>query len=214
MSEASPVRRLNDFASVRAITVASLAPLAQPELDFRSAPGRWSLGEIADHLLLAEQLYRGEIERLVAKARAGEVPYVKYTFADIDVRPLGLPVSVLSFVEAPFGAISRNLPDPLRNFLTLNPLIPARNPSMAAPRPNRPAADLLHELRGAMARTRALIEDNSDLDMSAMKVDHPVTGVTNVSDILLFLARHERRHQRQMEAVRADRRFPLARGAA
>lgn len=211
MSHTLPVRteeRLRAFESTRRITVASLEPLRQVQMDFNPAAGQWSLGEIADHLLKSEQLYRGEIERLIGRVREGLSPYVKYTFKDIDVRPFGLPISVLSRLERPFGAISRNLPDPVRSFLTLNPIVPARNPQIAAPRTLRPAAELVEELRQSMRRTRALLVDNADIDLDSLTVDHPVTGVTNVSDILQFLERHERRHQQQMEAVRRAKAFP------
>ena len=93
MSAPLPVRieeRLRAFESTRRITVASLEPLGQEQLDFNPAARQWSLGEIADHLLKSEGLYRGEIERLIGRVRAGDSPYVKYTFKDIDVRPLSL----------------------------------------------------------------------------------------------------------------------------
>jgi uncharacterized damage-inducible protein DinB len=208
------VQRLNEFASVRSMTVASLAPLVQAQLDFSPAPGRWSLNQIADHLLKSEGLYRGEIERLAAMARAGQEPYVRYTFSDIDVRPLGLPVPLLSLVEGPFRAISGNLPDAVRSFLTIVPVMPARNPSIASPRAGRPAPEVVADLRLSIARTRETIEANADLDMEVMRVDHPLTGATTVPDILLFLARHERRHQSQMEGVRSSPRFPRTPGAA
>ena len=118
--------RLQGYATARAITVASLVPLSQAQLDYAPRPGTWSIGENADHLLLAEQLYGGEIAKLIALAREGREPRVSYTFKDIDVRPFGLPVQVLSCVERPFGAISRNLPDPVRRFLTETPLFPAK----------------------------------------------------------------------------------------
>lgn len=217
MSQTLPARideRLRAFESTRRITAASLEPLRQAQMDFNPAAGQWSLGEIADHLLKSEQLYRGEIARLIARVRAGESPYVKYTFKDIDVRPFGLPISVLSRMERPFGAISRNLPDPVRRFLTLNPIVPAINPQIAAPRRQRPTTELIDELRQSMQQTRALLVENADVDLDALTVDHPVTGVTNVSDILQFLERHERRHQQQMEAVRRAKAFPPRQGAA
>ena len=131
---------------------------------------------------------------------------------DIDVRPLGLPTSVLSLIEGPFRAVSSNIPDAVRSFLTLNPVIPALNPSIAAPRAGRPAAEVLADLGASIGRTRAVIQVNADLDLERLRVDHPVTGVATVSDILLFLARHERRHQRQMDGVRASSQFPRAGG--
>ncbi len=201
-------QRLAGFESVRTITIASLEPLAQAQMDFRERDDRWSIGQTADHLLKSESLYRTEIERLVALARDGKTPRSRYTFADIDVRPLGLPVSVLTRFEKPLSAISRNLPDGVRSYLTLNPVVPARNPGIAEPANRRPVPGLIDDLQAAIAMTRAVILDNVDLPLDEMRVEHPLTGITNVSDILLFLARHETRHQGQMETVRRDSRFP------
>jgi hypothetical protein len=58
------------------------------------------------------------------------------------------------------------------------------------------------------ASARAVIESNADLDFEQLVSEHPLTGRTNVAQILTFLAQHERRHQRQMEGVRVDPRFP------
>ena len=67
-------------------------------------------------------------------------------------------------------------------------------------------ADLEH----GVARTKALVFDNAGLDFEQMVSEHPLMGVSNVPQILTFLARHERRHQRQMEALRTRRGFPPA----
>jgi hypothetical protein len=138
---------------------------------------------------------------------------LRYTFEDIDVRPLGLPVFVLSALERPFRTISQTLPDWLHRFLMLNPLVPARSPTIATPRANRPASTMLAELRASISLTRAAVEANADLDLEAMRIDHPITGMSNVGDILVLLARHELRHQRQMEGVRSAAGFPGTRGA-
>lgn len=202
--------RLNEFASARALTLAAVVPLSQAQLDFSPRQGRWSIGEIADHLLLAEDLYRGEVAQLVALARAGQPTYRKHSFSEVNVAPLHLPDFVLSCLEAPLGFMSRLIPDAVRNVVTEFPILPTRNPDFATPRPKRPEAQLKADLAASVGSTRALIHANGDLDFDALVSEHPLTGRTNVSQILTFLAGHERRHQSQMESVRMDPRFPLA----
>lgn len=201
--------RLKEFASARALTCSAVGPLSQAQLDFSPRSGRWSVGEIADHLLLAEDLYRGEVVQLVELARAGQPTYRRRSFSDVNVAPLHLPIAVLSALEVPLGFMSRLMPDSVRSLMTEFPLLPARNPDVATPRPERPAGELKADLAAATARTRALIEANADLDFEQLVSEHPLTGRTNVAQILTFLALHERRHQRQMEGVRVDPRFPL-----
>ncbi len=200
--------RLNEFASARALTLAAVGPLVQAQLDFSPRPGRWSVGQIADHLLLAEDLYRGEVVQLVELARAGQPTYRRRSFAEVNVAPLHLPDAVLSWMEALFAYMNRLIPDRVLSLVTEFPIVPTRNPDVATPRPGRPAAELKADLAASMAKTRLAIESNADLDFYQLVSEHPVTGMTNVAQILTFLARHERRHQGQMEGVRVDPRFP------
>lgn len=199
---------LNRFAEVRAGTLAKIAPLSQAQLDFSPRPGRWSIGEVADHLRLSELLWRDEIGRLVALARAGRPARLKHTFAEINVSPLHMPDAVLSVLEVPFGFMNRFVPDAVIGLMTEFPILPTRNPDAATPRARRPAAELAADLEAAIAETRRLIDANVDLDFERMSSEHPLMGSNTVPQILGFLARHERRHQGQMDGVRADARFP------
>jgi uncharacterized damage-inducible protein DinB len=192
----------------RAQTVRLAAPLSQPQLDFTPRAGRWSIGEVLDHLLLAEGLYRGEILQLVELARAGRRPYLRRTFNDINVSPLFLPDALLSWLETPFTIMNHFVPDALRDFVTEFPFVPTRNPDRATPRPRRAGIELRSGLLSSMADTRAIITANADLDFGAMVSEHPLTGPSTVPQILAFLARHERRHQTQIAGVSGDRRFP------
>jgi uncharacterized damage-inducible protein DinB len=199
---------LAGLRAVRAQTIAALSSLSQAQLDFSPAAGRWSIGEVTDHLLLSEKLYRGEISRLVALARAGERPYLKRSFADINVAPLFLPTPILSLLETPFSFMSRLIPESVRSLVTELPLLPTGNPDIATPRAGRPGSELRAELARSFRDTRALIDANRDLDFSRMISEHPLTGKSTVPQTLRFLSQHERRHQGQMERVRSNPRFP------
>ncbi len=202
--------RLESFASVRAVTRASIGPLSQAQLDFSPRAGAWSLGEIVDHLLLAENLYRGMVADLVGLARAGQPTYRRRTFADVNVAPLHLPDVALAWMSAPLGMMSRLMPDRVIAVLTEYPILPTRRPDIAVPRAGRPSAELRDDLAASLEKTRGLIEVNADLDFDALITEHPVMGRMNVAQVLSILARHERRHQGQMETVRVDSRFPTA----
>lgn len=202
--------RLTDLASVRALTLAAVMPLSQRQLDFSPRPDRWSIGEIADHLLLAERQYREEIGRLIALARSGQRPYIRRSFAEANVAPLFIPEAVLSMLDVPFSLFGRFVPDAVRAVITELPLLPTRNPTFATPRPQRPAAALRTDLATSIKETAGLLASNADIDFTQLISEHPLTGRTNVPQILIFLARHERRHQRQMEDVRMAEGFPHA----
>lgn len=201
-------RAFQEFAAARGRSVALAAPLSQAQLDFSPRRGRWSIGEILDHLLLAEKLYRGEIAQLVDLARAGKRPYIRRSFSDVNISPLFMPDLFLPLLEVPFTIMNRLVPQSVRDFAVEFPLLPMRNPSIATPRPRRAAAELRDDLVSSLERTRTLLVSNAELPYAGMVSEHPLMGAANVPQILAFLARHERRHQSQIEKVRADAAFP------
>ncbi|MEX1129029.1 MAG: DinB family protein [Vicinamibacterales bacterium] len=201
-------RAFGEFAAARGQTVRLASFLTQPQFDFPPRAGRWSIGEVVDHLLLAEDLYRGEIRRLVELARAGKRPYLRRSFSDVNVSPLFMPDMMLSMFEIPFSIVNRFMPQAVRNFATEYPFMPTRNPDVATPRPGRSAAALRDELVSSLEQTHSLLMANADLNFEGMISEHPLTGATNVPQILGFLARHERRHHSQIDRVKSDSRFP------
>jgi uncharacterized damage-inducible protein DinB len=202
--------RLTELESARAQTLGMAEPLSQMQLDYTSRPDAWSIGEILDHLVLAEALYRGEMARLIDLARAGRRPYLYRSFDEINVAPLYMPTMLLTLFSAPIAIMSRTMPDSVRRLLTEFPLVPTRNPDVATPRRNRPGAALRAGLRQSLADTRALLAAHGDLDFDRMISEHPLTGPASIPQMLGFLAQHERRHQGQMDRVRRQRNFPPA----
>jgi hypothetical protein len=203
--------RLHEFSAVREATIEKVAMLSQAQLDFSPSLGRWSIGEIADHLRLSEELWRGEIGRLVDLARAGRPTYLRRSFADVNVSPAFLPDAVLSMLELPLGIMSRFVPDALVGMMIELPILPMRSPDLATPRARRGSAELIADLNAAIDQTRRLIGANVGLDFDGMISTHPLMGSNTVPQMLLLLARHERRHHVQMDRVRSDSRFPASR---
>jgi hypothetical protein len=164
--------------------------------------------------MLAEGLYREEIVRLVELARAGRRPYLRRTFDDINVSPLFLSEAVLPWLDLPFTLANRVVPAALRDLMTRFPVVPFRNPDSGAPRPRRPGVELRSELLSSLDGLRALLAANVDLDFREMVLEHPLIGVNHVPRVLAFLAQHERRHHRQIDGIRSERKFPTTGSSA
>jgi hypothetical protein len=199
---------LTDFDAVRARTLRMVAALSQRQLDFSPRPGRWSVGDVLDHLLLTQKVYHEEIVELVALRRAGRRPRLRRTFRDLNISPLFLPAAVLPWLDVPLTLVNHVVPDAVRDLMTEFPIVPSRNPDRSAPRPHRAGVDLRSDLLRSLADLRAVLTANADLDFREMVSEHPLTGVSHVPRMLTFLAQHERRHQRQIDGVRGDRKFP------
>src|SRR5688500_15980870 len=65
---------LNEFRATRAGTLAMVKGLTQEQLDFVPGPNRWSVGEVLDHMVLAEGINKDQIARLIELKNAGRDP--------------------------------------------------------------------------------------------------------------------------------------------
>ena len=201
---------LGDLAAARAQTLRLVGVLTQPQVDFSPHQGTWSIGEVLDHLLRAEHMYRSEIKALIDLKRAGREPYLRRTFADVNVGPAFLPRPFLPLIEIPMTLMSAFMPDMVVDALTEHALVPVRNPDIATPQARRDVGELRGALASSVDETRLLLEANQDLDLSQLVTSHPMTGSSNVPRILRFLAMHERRHHSQITRVLSHPVFPRA----
>ena len=191
-------QQLEAFRAAREDTFRLTAPLSQAQLDRSPAPGKWSPGEVLDHLSKTAALYRREIALLIDLAKSGKRPYARRGFSDLDAAPAGIPKPWLRFLEVPFGLMSRLMPKSLGASMAANRKVHFQHPQDATPQPGRPAADLSRDLRASFQGLESLFTGNPDLDWSSMIHQHPLFGVNNVPQILDFITSHERRHQAQI----------------
>jgi uncharacterized damage-inducible protein DinB len=198
------------FGAARQRTLELVAGLTQVQIEFSPAAGQWSVGEVLDHLLLAEALNRREMSELINLAKSGRRPYLKRTFADVNVSMAYIPKSLLPSLEVPFRLLSMVVPRSAREFLTRYRLVPAQSPDVGTPRKGRAIDELRQELRSSLQETEALFEANPTLDYQAMIQQHPLMGVNNVLQLLRIVALHEQRHQSQISDTLRHPGFPRA----
>jgi len=199
---------LESLRETRARTRALIEPLSQAQLDLRPFPGKWSAGEVVDHLLLSEKVYRKVIADLIALKRKGEPPVLHYSFREIDASIAGIPKSLLPALEIPFQLMTSAIPSGIRDFMIRHPWIPSTNPAAAEPRPGRAAAELKEELLSSFEQTNELFDANRDLDFHEMRLTHPIIGNNDAPRMIRFLALHEARHHGQLESILASPGFP------
>jgi hypothetical protein len=199
---------LDEFRATRERTLAMVRGLTQEQFDFVPAPNRWSIGEVLDHMLLAERLNREQIETLVKLKREGRKPELNLSFSDLDVSVAGVPQTLLSLLEAPLTLLNMFVPNSLRNYLTRNRLIPFRNPDAATPRRRRPSAELCSDLIASLQETQRLFQSNPHLDFEEMIVQHPLLGRYDVPGLLRFMSAHEERHQSQIASTQTASSSP------
>lgn len=195
-----PYSELEELERARSQTLDLVAGLSQEELDRRPSNG-WSVGEVLDHLLKAEESNRREIANLIGLARSGRNPYLRRELTPEGLGPACVPRSLLPLFSLPATFATQLMPVSLRELLIRNRLFPARASQELQPRYSRPGGELRVDLASSAAETHALLSANPDLDYRRMILQHPFLGTNDVHDILRLTAAHEGRHQDQIRGL-------------
>lgn len=201
-------RALDRVNSTRTATLDLVSDLSQEQLDHRPAQGRWSAGEVLDHLVLTDRVYVRDLTELTEQAAAGRGTRLRRTFADLNPSILFLPRSALPALSLPLTVMSRLLPTRLRDGLASARWLPAHHPDRTTPRPGRPGEELLRDLRSGPQELAAILQRHPDLDPDTLTHSHPLLGVHTVPELLHFLDDHETRHQGQLRDVLRSPGFP------
>jgi len=201
---------LEFLRTTRAYTLEIAQTLSQRQMDYQAEAGKWSVGEVLDHLILGQRLNLCYITEVIGMKKAGHRPVLRLGFEDVDVSLAHVPKNILPALEVPFTVLNIFLPSKVRDLITRYRLVPAQNPRLTSPRRFRPADELRNELIASFRETEALLESNVDLDFSEMLIQHPLLGNNDVSGLLRFLALHEQRHQSQIESVLRSPGFPAS----
>lgn len=196
--------------ATRLTTLSLTRDLTQAQVDFRPAADAWSVGQVLDHLLIAEKLYRDSIAELIQMSKDGRRPVIRKGFKDIDTSIAYIPKSLLPFLDVPFTILNMFVPPFVRETMAELRLLPAQNPKIAEPASGRPIGELRDALRDSFDDTAALLKANPNLDYRAMRYHHPLLGENNVAQLLRIVAFHERRHQAQIRDILRSRALPKA----
>lgn len=199
---------LAQLRAVRSRTLELMQDLSQEQLDYVPEPGEWSVAEVVDHLILTEQVLRGDIAILIERTRTGQTPYLYRSFAEFNARPAFLPECALPWIETPLNFLTRFTPAGMREYIVRNVPVRALAPDVTLPRPGRTRATLVADLHSMLHETEGLFAANPSRDYEAMQHQHPLFGVQTVPQLLHTLCLHEQAHQDQIARVLMSAQFP------
>jgi len=196
-------KRLNAELEARQVirirTLSLIQPLGQNQLDHAPRAGAWSVGEIVDHVLLADQIERGIVKELTLLLRRGKRPFVERSLLDLGMHPKFMPKVFISSLEPLVSFFSTHTPLSIRAWLMRQPLIPFPHPAKATPRRFLPGNELRSRLVFSYQATSSLFKANADIDFHSLVVRHSILGYLNTMDLLRLMGNHEARHQKQIE---------------
>ena len=174
---ASLWKRLQD---VRAEVLAEVELLSQRQADWKPGEARWSVGEIVDHLTLAEVATGKLTTKLLKEAAAGSAPAI-------------FPHDVTEFPDLP-----------------ADPATSAEAPPVVWPAHGKPFAELLAAMNAARERSRESIERLATCDPRALRFKHFRLGDLDLAQWWILQARHDGIHLAQIRDVKRSPGFPGA----
>ncbi|MCP3959270.1 MAG: TIR domain-containing protein [bacterium] len=167
-------------------------------LEYSPGPGRWSIAEIAEHLLLTDRFFLKELRVVVDRVRAGKDPMLRRS---LDYFPLSVrfvPKSIEPYVLFPFSYMTRVAPRPLRELMARNRVVEINAPAATIPRGLTPTSRLQAELEQSLKDIESFFQQHPHFDYREIGFEHPILGTPSIMDFLRFLAAHEQRHHKQM----------------
>jgi hypothetical protein len=202
------IRAIAKYRVAREGTLALIQDLTQEQAGFFPAARAWSIGQIVEHLLLTEELYRTQMRKLIDLARRGEKRNIELTFDDIDNSIAFIPRDVIPKLTVPLNVLNVFIPRAVREAMFRTPLIPALNPRASQPTGGQSIAALRARAVSSLHATEEIFRGALPPDLMNKTLSHPIIGTNNVARIFGILEAHEERHHGQIRAVMADPRFP------
>lgn len=158
--------------------VKQLTGLSDAQLNFRAAEGRWTIAEIAEHIIVVENALRGMV---IDEGMKSPVPAAK------DEYPRVADVAIILAIT------NRG-----QKFTAPEPVRPNGR--------WKTVADLLANFESTRKTTIDFMKNVKD-DMRGRFVNIPM-GKTDVFQGYLFIIGHSERHLAQLKEVKADAKYP------
>jgi hypothetical protein len=174
-----PVKALwDDLEAARGDVLREVEGLSQAQSDWRPGDREWSIGEVVDHLTVAE-INTGKLTtRLTREAEAtgGTRPF---------------PADLEAFAALPPA-----------------PPGPAEAPSIVWPQRGKAIGELRAAMRAARERSRQSIERLGTLDPRPLVFKHGRLGDLDLAQWWVLQADHDRVHLEQIRAIKRTAGFP------
>jgi hypothetical protein len=168
------------LTSSRDEVLAEAAKLSDAQWSFKSGPDRWSVGEVVEHLALAEPfLFDSQQKMMTGTAATPEQ---------------------LKTAQSRDELILKVIPDRTKKVAAPEPLQPTKKIGTRA--------DVLAAFRDRRAKTLEYASKTTD-DLRGRVSDSPL-GPLDGYQWLLFIGAHTQRHLAQIREVKADAQFPKA----
>jgi DinB superfamily len=160
-------------------TLDALEKLSDEQLKFKESPERWSILEVAEHIMLAEGLLFGAVERAIAKQPD----------PDWETKTKGKA----EFLEK--AIVNRNTK--------------VKAPETIVPTGKLSRAEIIARYKEARGKTLKFAEETQlPVKSHTLDHPFPVFGTLNAYQWLIYVPLHNIRHNQQIVEVKSNPNFP------
>lgn len=179
MTLPQPIEKLwSDLQRVRAEVLREVEGLSQRQADWRPAADAWSVGEVLDHLTVAEVATGKLTTKLTREIAAGSAAAV-------------FPHDVTEFGPLPGG-----------------PIGPANAPEVVWPAHGKPIGELITTMKATRERSRQSMDRLAGCDPRALRFKHFRLGELDLAQWWRLQAEHDGQHLGQLREIKAAPGFP------
>jgi hypothetical protein len=179
MANPKPVEMLwSELERARGEVLREVEGLSQRQADWKPGDTDWSIGEVLDHLTMAEIATGKLTTKLFKEMQAGGAP------------------AVFPHDLTEFGPLPPWPPDP------------AEAPAVVWPAAGKPIGELLGTMRATRERSRQSVERLGQCDPRTLRFRHFRLGDMDLAQWWRLQAEHDRIHARQIREVKAAAGFP------
>lgn len=193
---------LDLFNEARGVTLESISQLDQAQLDATPQLGRWSLGEIFDHLIRVDRMFLREVSELVQRQRQGQIPLIFRSLRDLGAPGGSLPLPFRLPIEGTLAFGNIAFPARLRELAFRQRAVRVQAPQRLEPRAKRGKQELIADLQAGPAEVQRL-ENTPDVSLRSALYYSPLAGWSGIDGLIRLIAQHDRRHQAQIQEARA-----------
>jgi hypothetical protein len=171
-------RALSELHAGRKLLLDAVAGLSEAQWNFKPAPERWSVAEVAEHITLAEDfLFNASQQILTAPATPEKKAEVQGKDEIVLTKTL----------------------DRSRKGTAPEPLVPSHKWASHQ--------EMMEQYKKSRDRTIAYVASTQD-ELRSHFYKHPAYDLLDAYQWLLFMAAHSERHILQLKEVKADPNFP------
>ena len=203
----NPEAEFERFREAREKTLAALAPLTAAQAAWSPGEGKWSILQIADHLLRSEEMFRDHSQRLLQAVAQGHKS-IAISLSEVDVGFKMIPEQVAPMLEFPMRMFNLFMPQVVRETVIRHPIVASRAARSISPREGLSLPRLRQDLVMSLEQTDAFLTIPMPSNLDELTINHPVMGNNTIPQLFRILIAHEQRHHEQIDRLQAHSGFP------